>query len=148
MVKSDAALPGWGGISIGQARGILISWGKVHCAETEESFLLLEMQPEWSGSWCVALSRSWRACWQAVLPPKDCFSVQQLVKPWIESGEAGWSGCLSELPTHFFFLNSMSHLKEIHFHHRRNLKLNAASETETRLKWIQLCLIKVTCVWY
>ena len=46
------------GISIGQARGILISWGKVHCAETEESFLLLEMQPEWSGSWCVALSWS------------------------------------------------------------------------------------------
>lgn len=34
----------------------------------------------------------------------------------------------------FFFFNSTSHLKEIHFHHRRNLKLNAASETETRLK--------------
>lgn len=27
------------------------------------------------------------------LRPKDCFSVEQLVKPWVESGEAG---CLSD----------------------------------------------------
>lgn len=45
-------------ISISQARCILSSRGKVHFAENEASFLLLEMQPECSGSWCVALSQS------------------------------------------------------------------------------------------
>lgn len=53
-------LTGLEDISIGQPKGILMSWGRVHFAETEKSFLLLEMQPEreCSGSWCTALSQS------------------------------------------------------------------------------------------
>jgi hypothetical protein len=76
-------------ILIGQPRGVLMSWRSVLFTGTEASFLLLDMQNlgESSGRWCLAEPKC--RLWQAGLPLKDCFSVEQFVKSsWIEQWKA------------------------------------------------------------
>lgn len=140
-------------ILIGQPRGVLMSWRSVLFAGTEASFLLLDMQNlgESSGRWCLAEPKC--RLWQAGLPPKDCFSVEQFVKSsWIEQWKADPSVWQSS-KLFFFLLVFYEPLERLHFHKCQRTFISKGVEYLRRketCKQTNLCLCPSNAkpVWY
>lgn len=131
-----------GDISIGQPSGIWLRQRKVHFAETEESFLLLETQPE----------RVFRRLVFCPVPESMCtlargFASKRLlfcIATCQTLGWIGWGWVLVRLLTQFFLSPSVSHLKDYIFA-KADRRLR---QREERLRRTQLSSIKVTSTWH